>query len=159
MNIVKPKRARRTYTQTLSGTPQAVFELMCPVREADWIVGWEPPLVVSVSGVAERDCVFTTSGEPEDSIWYITQHDAASGFIEMIKVCPKVTACRISINVRPTGQGSAAEITYMHTSLGPRGDELVDSFTQESYNAFMRDWENQVNHYLRTGTALRHGGG
>ena len=29
------------------------------------------------------------------------------------------------------------------------------SFTEEHYLGFMRDWEARLNHYLRTGAALR----
>ena len=39
---------------------------------------------------------------------------------------------------------------YSHTSLGPAGDALVASFTEEFYGGFMRDWEARLNHYLRT---------
>ena len=42
MNITKPKRVTRTYTQQLVAEPSAVFPLLCPVREADWIDGWDP---------------------------------------------------------------------------------------------------------------------
>lgn len=42
--------------------------------------------------------------------------------------------------------GSEADITYSHTSLGPRGDEFVASF--------MRDWESRINHFLTHGAAL-----
>ena len=55
MRIEKPKRVTRTYTQGLAGTPEVVFPLLCPVREADWIDGWDPVLVASETGVAEAD--------------------------------------------------------------------------------------------------------
>ena len=35
MKIVAPNRATRAYTQTLVAPPEAVFPLLCPVREAD----------------------------------------------------------------------------------------------------------------------------
>jgi hypothetical protein len=159
MKIVKPNRATRTYTQSLAAPPNTVFPLLCPVREADWIQGWDPPLVVSASGVAEPDCVFITSAQPSDAIWYITRHEPVEGFVEMLKITPSVTACRLTIQLRPRVGGSEAEITYSHTSLGPRGDEFVASFTDEFYRRFMQDWEARVNHYLRYGTALRATGG
>ena len=61
MNITKPKRVTRTYTQQLVAEPSAVFPLLCPVREADWIDGWGSISVIAQSGVAERDCVFVTA--------------------------------------------------------------------------------------------------
>ena len=154
MKIISPHRATRTYTQTLVGTPSEVFPLLCPVREADWIEGWNPPLVVSSSGVAEPDCVFTTTALPSDAIWYITRHEPESGFVEMIKITPEVTACRLTIQLRAAATGSQADVTYLHTSLGPRGDEFVASFTEEFYRGFMRDWEARINHFLTHKTAL-----
>lgn len=154
MKIDTPKRAVRTYTQTLTGDPSQVFPLLCPVREADWIDGWDPVLVLSRSGVAEADCVFVTAAQPQNAIWYITRHEP-NRFVEMIKITPGVTACKLTITVSASGSGSQATITYMHTSLGPDGDAFVDSFTEEYYEKFMRDWEARMNHYLKEGTALR----
>jgi hypothetical protein len=119
MKIVKPNRVTRTYTQNLVGAPIAVFPLLCPVREADWIDGWSPPLVVTNSGVAEPDCVFTTTATSIDAIWYITRHEPAGGFVEMIKITPNVTACRLTIQLRATPGRSEADVAYSHTSLGP----------------------------------------
>ena len=159
MKIVKPVRATRTYTQHLTGTPEAVFPLLCPVREADWIEGWNPTLVVSSSGVAEVDCVFTTPAEPSDAVWYMTRHEPAAGFVEMLKITPNVTACRLTIQLRAVAAGCDADVTYSHTSLGPQGDVFVASFTEEFYRQFMTDWESRTNHYLRHGTALKAGDG
>lgn len=158
MKIVKPNRATRTYTQRLVAAPGVVFPLLCPVREADWIQGWDPRLVVSTSGVAEPGCVFTTSAEPIDAIWYITRHEPEAGFVEMLKITPTVTACRLTILLRPAAGGCEADITYSHTSLGPPGDEFIASFTDDFYRKFMQEWESKMNHYLRHGTA-RHAEG
>jgi hypothetical protein len=155
MKIVKPNRATHTYTQRLVGSPDAVFPLLCPVREADWIEGWDPPLVVSNSGIAERDCVFTTTATPIEAIWYITRHERDAGFVEMLKITPNVTACRLTIQLRGVPGGSEADVAYSHTSLGPEGDALVASFTEDYYRKFMQDWESRVNHYLLHGSALR----
>jgi hypothetical protein len=154
MKILKPTRATRTYTQSLIAPPSAVFPLLCPVREADWIQGWDPLLVVSSSGVAERDCVFVTSAQPVDAVWYITRHEPERYFVEMIKTTPSVTVCRLTIELRPITTGCEASITYSHTSLGPFGDDFVASFTEDHYQKFMKDWEMKINHYLRHGTAL-----
>ena len=155
MNIQPPIRAVHSYVQHLVATPERVFPLLCPVREADWIQGWDPLQVTSASGVAERDCVFLTAAEPEDAIWYITRHEADAGFVEMLKITPGVTACRLSIQLRGTAEGCDATVTYLHTSLGtPAGDAFVAGFTAASYEQFMRDWEARLNHVLLHGTAL-----
>jgi hypothetical protein len=103
---------------------------------------------VSASGAAERDCVFVTAGEPADTFWYITRHEPQAGFVEMIRITPEVTACRLTIRLRDTDDGCEAEVTYAHTSLGPRGDAFVASFTEAHYQGFMQEWEARLNRYL-----------
>jgi hypothetical protein len=154
MNIQMPNRVAHTYVQRLFAAPERVFPLLCPVREADWIEGWDPLQVASASGVAEADCVFVTAAEPTDAIWYVTRHEPAAGFVEMLKITPGVTACRLRIALQATTAGCDATVTYMHTSLGPAGDAFVADFTAEYYAAFMRDWEARLNHYLVHGSAL-----
>jgi len=159
MRVEKPNCITRTYMQQLVAEPSKVFPLLCPVREADWIKGWDPLIVLSQSGAAEPDCVFLTESSQGNAIWYITRHEPVNGFVEMIKITPGVTACKLTIRLRPVDGGSEAAITYTHTSLGPDGDEFVASYTEEHYRQFMRDWETRINHYLFTGNILREGDG
>jgi len=154
MRVVSPKRISRTYTQTLLGPPEAVFPLLCPVREADWIADWDPLLVVSESGVAEEDCVFVTRSEPENAVWYVTDYEPEKGFIAFVRITPEVTATRLSIQVDKAPEGASARITFTHTSLGDRGDAFVDAFTEAAYADFMTLWERRMNHYLATGTCM-----
>ena len=155
MKIAPPKRASHTYTQLLHAAPGEVFPLLCPVREADWLDGWDPVSVATRSGLAERDCVFVTTAGASEAVWYITRHDPDVKFVEMLKITPKVTACRLEIQVSPAPEGAHAQITYTHTSLGPEGDAFVEAFTADAYREFMRNWESRCNYYLRHGTALR----
>jgi hypothetical protein len=157
LKIVEPIRVTRTYTQSLVGRPEAVFPLLCPVREADWIPGWDPVLVVSNTGLAEPDCVFVTAASPSNAVWYVTRHEPAAGYVEMLKVTPSVTACRLTIRLRPTAAGCEADVTYTHTSLAPQGDEFVRGFTEASYVRAMQQWEARFNHYLVHGEALADG--
>ncbi|MGH8495275.1 MAG: hypothetical protein ACREVN_04010 [Gammaproteobacteria bacterium] len=159
MRNLKPNRVTRTYRQSLHAPAERVFPLLCPVRELDWAVGWSPRLVVSSSGLAERDCVFMTLERSTEAIWYITRHEPEKLFVEMLKLTPGITACRLQIQLHPQADGCAADVTYSHTSLGPQGDEFVDNFTAGHYRHFMRQWEKELNHYLATGESLSEGDG
>lgn len=154
MKIIHPRRVSRSYTQDLAGAPEDVFPLLCPVRESEWIDGWDPLLVVSASGVVEPDCVFITHSEPQNAHWYVTRHEPESHFIELLKIAPEVTASRISILVRAHGRRSRAEVTYTHTSLSPAGDALVEAFTENHFQDFMKTWEKRLNHFLESGEKL-----
>ncbi len=153
MKIIKPNRVTRSFTQHLASSPLEVFKLLCPVREAEWIEGWDPLLVVSQSGYAEQNCSFVTASLPANAVWYVTRHEPENLFLEMIKISPGITACRLTIQVRPSQSGSTADVTYMHTSLGPEGDAFVAGFTEEYYAGFMADWETRMNDFLRAQAA------
>jgi hypothetical protein len=157
VHVSQPRRVTRSYTQHLVADPTRVFPLLCPVREADWIEGWDPIAVWSESGVAEPDCVFTTPADGGAAVWFITRHSPLAGTVEMLKITPGVTACKLAISLSPSITGTDAEVTYSHTSLGPAGDLFIDGFTEEHYRRFMEDWESRLNHYLTTGRMLRPG--
>ena len=146
MHITAPRSVTRRYTQHLVGTPAQVFLLLCPVRESEWIEGWEPLSVISQSGFAEPDCVFLTPTETHDTVWYITRHEPENGFVEMLRIIPQLTACRLRIQLQPLADGCTAEVSYTHTSLGAEGDAFVASFTEEYYERFMHDWETRSRH-------------
>jgi hypothetical protein len=150
MHITKPNRATHTYRQTLHAPPAKVFPLLCPVRETEWAEGWLPELVVSSSGVAERDCVFITSDKSGNAIWYITRHEPEKWFVEMLKILPGVTACRLTIQLSENGDGCFADVTYSHTSIGPAGDDFITKFTVDYYQEFMQAWEKALNHFVKT---------
>jgi hypothetical protein len=154
MQILAPVRASRSYVQRLEAPAARVFPLLCPVREADWIVGWDPESVWSNSGVAERDCVFITGSGTERAIWVVTRHEPENGFVEMLKIVPELTACRLTITLRDTAIGCDARVEYTHTSLGPAGDVFVAGFDEGFYRDFMQQWERRLNHYLRSGERL-----
>src|SRR5262245_51445173 len=99
MHIIKPNRVTHTYRQNLNAAPAKVFPLLCPVREAEWASGWSPDVVISFSGVAERDCIFRTTDGLGTAIWCVTRHEPGNWFVEMLKILPGVTACRLEIQL------------------------------------------------------------
>ena len=158
-DINKPRRVKHSYTQSISGTPEQVFPLLCPVREGDWIPGWTTDWVISNSGVAEPDCMFQTPPRPgaggAASIWVITRHDAEAFEVEMFKVTPEFTVGKLQISLSAQGEnGTLATISYEFTSLGPLGDTYLEGFTAQWYEEFMLVWEEQMNHYLETGELI-----
>lgn len=154
MNIVKPHRVTRRYTQQLNAPPDQVFPLLCPVRESEWVNGWHPRLVATESGLAELDCVFVTPSGPQEAIWVITRYEPETHLIEIVKVIPGIVVGKIVIQLAVAPGGSTAEISYGFTALGPDGDRVVNEFTQDHFDEFMLAWETELNHFLATGERL-----
>jgi hypothetical protein len=152
MEIIDPIKVSRTFTQSIIAPPKIVFPLLCPVREVEWANGWNPRLVISASGVVEPGCIFIMPDKPNDSVWVVTQWNPDSFFVEFIKVTPGFTVGKIVIQLH-SGDNNAtlADITYCYTALSLAGSEFVKQFTEDHYKSFMREWESEINHFLKTG--------
>jgi hypothetical protein len=114
----KAKRITRTYTQKILAPPEVVFPLLCPVRGADWLDGWDYELIYSESGYAEEGCVFKSrhAGEPE-TLWLITKHDKEHHQIEFARITPDLKLGEVSIQLKDSWDGTTrAGITYTFTA-------------------------------------------
>ena len=152
MRVEKPNKVSRKFTQHLNSPATAVFELLCPVREADWVNDWRPKLVLSDSGHAEPGCIFITPGIPEDALWLMTEYDPEVFRLQITKMIPGVVVGQISISLAAAGDdGCTAEITYAYTSISDHGDRALEEFTDDHFKAFMEIWEKELNHFLSTG--------
>lgn len=150
------KRITRRYRQQIYGAPDRVFELLCPVREADWLHGWEYRMIYSQSGFAEEGCVFTSRSEgEEETLWLISKRDEANRKIEFVRFTPGSRVAKLAICVEEGEmQGSLVDISYMFTALTEQGNDFIDEFTQEKFETAMKFWEDSMNHYLKTGKQL-----
>ncbi|NLJ26478.1 MAG: hypothetical protein GX433_00490 [Deltaproteobacteria bacterium] len=150
MEVVEPVRVERTYVQKLDARPEEVFPLLCPIRELEWVEGWNPLLVVSHSGMAEEDCIFLTGEKEPESFWVITKRDSKNFIMEIIKVTPGMTVAKINISLKADGEhATAAEVTYMYTALSGEGEDFVLGYTESFYEKFMKQWETALNSYLQ----------
>lgn len=151
------KRVTRDYRQKIDGSPSAVFPLLCPVRERDWLWGWNCNMVYSESGYAEEGGVFTTPGADgeADTIWLITRRDEASHVIQFARITPDSRAVKLDIAVSEREEsGSHVDIRYQFTALNEQGNRFTDGYSEETFLKLMRFWERSMNHYLATGDTL-----
>ena len=158
MTTQNAQRVVRAHTQTIGATPQRVFPLLCPVREAEWLDGWSYEMVHSESGVAEEGCVFVSpSAALPETVWVITRHDAGAGVVEFARVTWGLAATLLRLEVEPSpGDRTALHVRYTHTALTPEGRQFIEErFSQQAFAAAMTWWERSLNHYLATGALLR----
>src|SRR5271157_5305630 len=157
MSTFAAKRVSHEYTQNNMAPPERVFPLLCPVREADWVPGWQYRLIYSESGVAEYGCVFITPNEDgTETTWIITDYDPASFRIAFAWVNPGLVAAQIriclsKISETPLPSHTKAVIQYTYTGLSIEGNREVERYNQKWFQHKMRSWEAAINHYVQTG--------
>ena len=152
----KANRVTRNYIQTINAEPSRVHALICPVKEAEWLDGWDYDLIFSHSGFAEPGCVFISRSEGEkDTIWLITRRDDQACETEFARMTPGSRVAHVSVRIEEDGKHiSRVHITYAITALTEAGNKFIENFTEENFVKDMQFWEATMNHYLETGKAL-----
>lgn len=150
------KRTTRSYRQTINASPDVVFPLLCPVREAEWLDGWQHTMRVSQCGFVEEGAVFSTPGDgEEDTVWIVTRHDADQRVVDFTRFTPGSRVCVLRIGVTPKDHDrSLVDITYTYTATAPAGNAFIDAFTEDSFLGAVTFWERSMNHWLDTGERL-----
>ncbi len=153
--IARRARVRFAHTQHVRAEPEAIFPLLCPVREHDWIPAWECEMVYTASGVAEEGCVFQTheAGDGATDTWVVSRHEPPER-ISFIRVNPLRTI-RYDIRLEPHGDGSTDLVwTQEITALDEASDRHVKALRQEDFVEMVATEERLLQHYLDTGEAL-----
>ena len=156
MSTFAAKRVSHEYTQTNAAPPEKVFPLLCPVREADWVPGWQYRLIYSESGVAEDGCVFSTPNEAgPETVWMVTHYDPAAFTIAYAWTQPGMIATQLRIALSPAPGGkTSTRIRYVYTGLSPAGNAVLDRYTPEWFRSKMQSWETAISHFLRNGSLI-----
>ncbi|HXY02028.1 MAG TPA: hypothetical protein VEI49_00545 [Terriglobales bacterium] len=151
------KRVAHEYTQTNNASPEKVFPLLCPVREADWVPDWQYRLIYSESGVAELGCIFTTlNDDGRETTWVVTEYDPAAFKIAFTWFTPGLMLAQIKIQLHTKSpRETTAHIRYTYTGLSEEGNRIVNHYDRNWFNHKMKGWEAAINHYLRTGTKIK----
>lgn len=150
------RRVNRDYRQTINAPPKIVFPLLCPVREAEWLDGWQYDMIYSESGLVEEGMVFSTPHETEkDTIWIVAKHDSSTCEVVFARFTNNSRTCLLKIAVKPKGkQKSYVEVSYTTTGITPAGNDVVDEFTEDAFLEAVTFWEKSMNYFLETGERL-----
>jgi len=160
----KADRIVHEFTQTNPAAPEKVFPLLCPVREGDWLPGWQYRLIYSDSGVAELGCVFTTPTPPASDLhghaaaettWIVTDYDPSAFRIAFAWIDPGRIITELSIQLASSDAGATrTHIRYRYTGLSPEGNREIAHYDEKWFESKMRNWQTTINHYLRTGEKI-----
>jgi hypothetical protein len=154
------KRTVKKHTILLEGKPEAVFPLLCPVREHEWIEPWKCDLIYSETGFAEQDCIFQTDfphDGPRDT-WVLCRYEKPR-LVEFVRV-NGIRAIRYTITLHQTKNGKTeSQWSQLITGLNDEGDRFVSRASDEEFEHRMEMLRKMLNHYLSTGQMLKLSGG
>lgn len=146
-------RLVHTHVMHLASPPEAVFPLLCPVREAEWLEGWEARMVHSASGLAEPGAVFTTPGlDGAEWVWTLSRHEPARA-VQFVVHAPGSHVTVLDLGLEPEGAGARVRWTYSLTALDP-GREAFHRAYMAGTPVRLVALEARLAHFLRTGACL-----
>ncbi len=142
-------RLIRTFVQRIAAAPEDVFPLLCPVREREWLPGWDCRMIHSRSGVAERGAVFETAHASGTTLWVISDH-VPSRRVEFVRWQPDGLLVHIEISLgRHLTGDTAVCIAYTYTAVNERGLETLKQLTEAEWLRQMEYWERSMNSWLQ----------
>jgi hypothetical protein len=146
------KRVVRTRMQMYPVPPAVVFPLHGFRDEQAWAVGWNPEMIYPADGAAVEGAVFAVRRGGAEEVWVLVDWDPQAlraGYVHVTSA-RDVTEIRIRVSGPDSGP-SRVEVTYTWTGLSSEGNEFVEQQTDEYFDEWMSDWEEEMAHYLRTG--------
>lgn len=143
------RRGKSTFTGYVGFPPEAVFPLLCPVREYEWLDGWRCDMVYSDSGIAEDNCVFKTA-HAGNMVWSVSRYEPPRR-IEFTTFVPDHVVTRLNISLTPSGNGTNLQWTRIFTGLSEEGNKSVGNWNTE----IDAELTKKLEHFLKTGMKLR----
>ena len=157
MQTFQAKRIMKNYSHQISASPSQIFPLLCPIREYDWIDAWTCRMVYSESGVAENNCIFTTSFPRQvEEIYVVSRYDPEHYIIEFVVISPETHVMKFDVSLDECGDNTTRiKWTNTLTGLTEKGNALIAHYMEENYTAVMSRLSEALNHYCKTGKMLK----
>jgi uncharacterized protein YndB with AHSA1/START domain len=141
----RARRAVTRYSAEIGAPPEAVFPLLCPVREYEWLDGWACEMIYSESGVAEENCIFRTAFG-QSAVWNVDHYEPPRRIAFTVVWSEQVS--RLNIALEPTsGGGTKLGWTRTFTALNEAGNAKIDSWSTERD----RELTRVLDYFLKTG--------
>lgn len=122
--------------------PEVVFPLLCPVRESEWVDGWDADILHSRSGVAELGCVFVA----REATFVVTRYEP-SARIEFA-IFDRAIVERLCIALAAARGGTDMTWTRHYTALSTAGAAWIDENVPDRAIERLARLEAMMNAYL-----------
>ncbi len=138
-------RLVRHFVQDILAPPEAVFPLLCPEREKEWLPGWDARMIHSASGFAERGAVFETAHGAGRTLWLVTEYDLPRR-IAFARWQPDGLIVHLEIVLARTHTGgTAVGICYTFTAVNETGAAALAAMGEDAWLQSMSAWQANMN--------------
>jgi hypothetical protein len=155
----KADRLSKSATITLNGPIERVYPLFGAIEEKKWADGWDSVVLYPTSGQIEEGMVFTTEGHGHGETtfaWIVSKYQPENHLIEyIVSTANRYWVITIQC-IASSDTQTKAIIKYTFTGMTALGNEINKHAIEKMYARNLKDWEEAINHYLKTGKTLKH---
>ncbi|MEP6612520.1 MAG: hypothetical protein ABJA76_11565 [Mucilaginibacter sp.] len=151
------KRVSKTEVIQLNGNVEKVFPLFGAFEERKWADGWQPRLIYPSTEIIEEGTIFKTHGHghhEDEFLWMVIKYQPKEYLVQYL-VSTLNRVWTITVKCAPASNASSAQITYSYTGLNSIGNQINPFAMQTIYKHDLKDWEEAINYYLKTGKTLK----
>lgn len=153
---INRKKRRKTVvcTKEFPFPKKIVFEQLCPLKEYDWIEGWECNVISSKNGYAHKDCIFTTAGGANlgKGVWTFTKYEP-DNLVELL-IVDDIVVEQTTIELKENSDGSTLGTwTMVYTALNEEGNSFINSMSNGCEE--LKRALDGLEYYLAYGKILR----
>jgi hypothetical protein len=121
------------------------FPLFSPEGERDWVKGWDPKPVFPERIAFARDTVFREGKAGEEAVWTIVDADWKMHRAEYVRLAPGSHTARVVVKIESlAAERSKVVVSYTVTVFGEQAQNLLEAFSEKSYSAKMRHWQQEI---------------
>ena len=133
------------------------IEIMFPLFSAEgeklWLPGWDYENIMGSSELHE-DYIFLTKKHDHAStgaIWLVKCYEPETYFVQFYKVEPEDKVGIVTVQCRKiTEISTQVEVSYEYIGLSEKGNEFIEGFTSNEYEAFIGEWNNLLVSYFES---------
>ncbi len=155
----KARRISKTSRITLRAPLRLVFPLFGPIKEKLWVEGWNPEIVFLDAEEIAEHMIFRTPPRFEKEppyTWILSKHAPEQALVEdTVFTLERLWTITVKCEEEAAAQSTLTEITYTYTGLSEQGNALNEKALHAMYANDLKDWEEAINHYLKTGEKLQ----
>jgi hypothetical protein len=121
------------------------LELFTPQGEMAWAEGWDPTWLWPADGATRFGMVFTTDHGGEHTIWTMSRHEPAEGWVQYVRTTPGSRVGVVTVRCSAAGAASTrVEVGYDITALTEAGNAFLGDLTPEKFAAFIDSWREAI---------------
>lgn len=124
-----------------------VFPLLCPVREKEWVDGWDADVLHSTSGFAELGCVFIGRAGTTVGSYLVTRYEPDKLIEFAVHYGPVLE--HMSIRVEAAKDGTDLHWTKTFTAISAAGNAWIEARVPKMIEERLADLERMLAKFVR----------